>query len=438
MKRSAFGKAAVSSLIVAVTMVGCTGVAFRPSTAAVKQKDDASKRALAAEKAIVDRDAVRAIRAAEEAVRLKPGNGDYRQLLGLAYVAGGRFVSAETALSDAMALGNQEGRTIVNLVLVQIALGKNDAAQALLAAHADKVPASDYGLAMAMAGNAAEGVQILSQAIHDPSATARTRQNLAYAYALAGRWKDARLVVGMDLDSAAANLRIMQWASVAAPELAPMRVSSLMGVSMAGEDAGQPAVLALAPAVAPVVEAPVQMASVEEENSPYEPEPVIETAASAPVIAADATPVRIAAAPVSARPSHVSARGIAPAKAMPPKVAAPVTRKVAFVRPVDNGASNWVVQLGAYDSAAIAREKWIGMSRSNGTLAAFPVMMSQVTVNGATFHRLAVKGFASRADATTLCRSIRARKGLCFVREGTPNAAPLQWAAARGRQFASR
>ncbi|MGC4253108.1 MAG: SPOR domain-containing protein [Sphingobium sp.] len=438
MKRSAFGKAAVSSLIVAVTMVGCTGAAFRPSTAAVKQKGDAGRQALAAEKAIADRDADRAISAAEEAVRLKPDNADYRQLLGLAYVAGGRFLSAETALSDAMTLGNQEARTIVNLVLVQIALGRNDAAQALLVANADKVPASDYGLAMAMAGNAPEGVRILSEAIHDPSATARTRQNLAYAYALAGRWKDARLVVGMDLDPAAANQRITQWASIAAPELAPMRVASLMGVNMAGDDAGQPVALALAPATAPVAEAPpVQMASVEEAPS-YAAEPVVETAAPAPVIMADATPVRVAAAPVSVKPVRVSAQGYAPAKAMPPKAAVPVMQKAAFIRPVDNGASNWVVQLGAYDSAAVAREKWINMSRSNGTLAAFPVMTSQVTVNGATFHRLSVKGFANRADALALCRSIRVRKGQCFVREGTPNAAPLQWAAAKGRQFASR
>ncbi|BAV63850.1 SPOR domain-containing protein [Sphingobium cloacae] len=438
MKRSAFGKAAVSSLMVAVTMVGCTGAAFRPSTAAVKQNSDAGRQALAAEKAIADRDGIRAIRAAEEAVRLKPDNADYRQLLGLAYVAGGRFVSAETALSDAMTLGNREARTIVNLVLVRIALGKNDAAQALLVDHADKVPASDYGLAMAMAGNAPEGVRILSEAIHDPSVTARTRQNLAYAYALAGRWKDARLVVGMDLDPAAANQRITQWASVAAPELAPMRVASLMGVSMAGDDAGQPVALALAPVAAPLAGAPVQMASIEEEAPAYASAPVIETADSAPVIAADATPVRIAADPTPVKPVRVAAQAHAPMKVTPPKAAVPVMQKAAFLRPVDNGASNWVVQLGAYDSAAIAREKWINMSRSNGMLAAFPVMTSQVTVNGASFHRLAVKGFASRADAVALCGSIRARKGQCFVREGTPNAAPLQWAAAKGRQFASR
>ena len=438
MKRSAFGKAAASSLIVAVTMVGCTGAAFRPSMATVKQKDDAGKQALAAEKAIARREADRAIRAAEEAVRLKPDNAAYRQLLGLAYVAGGRFASAETALSDAMTLGNRDSRTVVNLVLVRIALGRNDAAQALLAANADKVPAADYGLAMAMAGNAPEGVRILSEAIHDPSATARTRQNLAYAYALAGRWKDARLVVGMDLDPQAANQRITQWAAVAAPELAPLRVASLIGVSMAGDDAGQPVALALAPEAAPVADAPVQMASYEMDVPRHVAEELIETADSAPIGAADAIPVRIAVSPTPGVSHRDSMPRNIPAQTASRKTAFPVMQKVALIRPVDNGVSNWVVQLGAYDSAAVAREKWMSMSRSNGMLAAFPVMASQATINGTVFHRLAIKGFASRADAVALCRSIRLGKGQCFVREGAPNAAPLRWAAAKGRQFASR
>ncbi|WP_257541273.1 SPOR domain-containing protein [Sphingobium sp. CFD-1] len=434
MKRSAFGKAAASSLIVAVTMVGCTGAAFRPSMTTASQKGDASKQALAAEKAMAGHDAVRAIRAAEEAVRLKPDNAAYRQLLGLAYVAGGRFVSAETALSDAMALGNQESRTIVNLALVRIALGRSAAAQTLLAANADNVPAADYGLAMAMAGNAPEGVRILSEAIHDPSATARTRQNLAYAYALAGRWKDARLVVGMDLDPLAANQRITQWATIAAPELAPMRVASLMGVSVASDDAGQPVALALAPVAVPVDAVSVQMAAVEEDA----PKQIIETADAVPIIAADASPVRVALSPTPVMPDRNIMSGNAISKPLPRKVNAPPLQKAAFIRPVENGASSWVVQLGAYDSAAIAREKWIGMSRSNEVLAAFPVITSQATVNGITFHRLAIKGFAKRADAMSLCRSIQARKGQCFVREGAPNAAPLQWAAAKGRRFASR
>ena len=99
---------------------------------------------------------------------------------------------------------------------------------------------------MAMAGDPGEGVRILSEAIHDPSATVRTRQNLAYAYALAGRWKDARMVVDMDMEPLAANKRISDWAQLAEPSLAPIRVAALMGVTISASDPGQPAALALA------------------------------------------------------------------------------------------------------------------------------------------------------------------------------------------------
>jgi Flp pilus assembly protein TadD len=449
MKRTTFGKAALSSLLVATTMVGCTGAAFRPSASAVQQKGDPGKLAIAAEKALTDRDAAKAVEAAEAAVQLAPQNAAYRQILGRAYVLAGRFASAETALSDAMTLGNSDASTIVSLALVQVAQGRGDAARSLLVANAATVPAGDYGLAMAMAGDPSEGVRILSEAIHDPSATVRTRQNLAYAYALAGRWKDARMIVGMDMAPLAANKRISDWAQIAEPSLAPMRVAALMGVTIDQGDIGQPVALALAPAaaapiemaqaapdIAPVPEAPVQVA----EATPA-PEPVVE-AARAPVIKAARAPVRVAARDFiiedrNAKPVQPKSRA---AKAQP-SIAGSVARmqQAAFIKPVANGASNWVVQLGAYDNAAIAKEKWMSMAGRSSTLAAFPVLTSQATVKGKPYYRLAISGFGSRADAMTACRTIRAKSGQCFVREGAPGATPQRWAiATKGRQYASR
>jgi Flp pilus assembly protein TadD len=451
MKRNTFAKAAISSLLVATTMVGCTGAAFRPSATVVQQKGNPTKLAIAAEKALADRDGDKAIQSAEAAVQLAPQNAAYRQLLGRAYVLAGRFASAEAALTDAMTLGNSDARTIVSLALVQVAQGRADTARSLLLAHADTVPAGDYGLAMAMAGDAPEGVRILSEAIHDPSATARTRQNLAYAYALAGRWKDARMIVGMDLDPLAANKRISDWAQIAEPSLASQRVAALMGVTINAADAGQPVALALAPAAtAPVemaaapsdlmplpeaqAEAPVQVAAVEPAMVPVaEPAPV-----------AQPTPVRTAARDFivedhKAKPVAAKARAKVQTAAI--ATTAPVARmqQAAFIKPVGSGASNWVVQLGAYDTAAIAKEKWMSMAGRNSTLATFPVLTSQATVKGKPYHRLAISGFASRTDAMTACRTIQSQRGQCFVREGAPGATPQRWAVAtKGRQFASR
>lgn len=450
MKRTTFGKAALASLLVATTMVGCTGAAFRPSASAVPQKGNPAKFAAAAEKALADQDGVRAIQSAEAAVRLAPDNGAYRQILGRAYVMVGRFASAETALSDAIALGNNDARTIVTLALVQAGQGRADAARSLLLTHADTVPAGDYGLAMAMAGDPSEGVRILSQAIHDPSATARTRQNLAYAYALAGRWKDARMMAGMDMDPLAANKRISDWAQIAEPSLAPQRVAALMGVTIDIADAGQPIALALAPA------APVEMAQADPAPAPASEMAMVDAAApaqiavAAPVTFAPSSPVvqplkKAMSARVATRDfvveNHKKHAVVASLRAKVQPVAAPVARmqQVALIKPAATGASNWVVQLGAYDTAAIAKEKWLAMAGRSGTLAAFPVLTSQATVKGKPYHRLAISGFASRADALTACRTIQSQRGQCFVREGAPGATPQRWAiAAKGRQFASR
>ena len=450
MKRNTFAKAAISSLLVATTMVGCTGAAFRPSASAVQQKGNPAKLAIAAEKALADRNGDKAIAAAEAAVQRAPQNAAYRQILGRAYVLAGRFASAEAALTDAMTLGDNDARTIVSLALVQVAQGRADSARSLLLAHADTVPAGDYGLAMAMAGDAPEGVRVLSEAIHDPSATARTRQNLAYAYALAGRWKDARMIVGMDLDPLAANKRISDWAQIAEPSLAPQRVAALMGVTIDAADAGQPVALALAPAGP----APVEMAAAPSDVAPplaEQPEAPVQTAmveAAPPVVEAapvvQPAPVRVAARDFiieDHRAKPVGAKARAKAQNAVASATQPAARmqQVAFIKPVSAGASNWVVQLGAYDTAAIAKEKWMNMAGRSSALAAFPVLTSQATVKGKSFHRLAISGFGSRADAVTACRTIQSQHGQGFVREGAPNATPQRWAiATKGRQFASR
>jgi len=447
MKRTTFGKAAIASLLVATTMVGCTGAAFRPSASVGQPKGNPAKQAAIAEKALASRDADKAIAAAEAAVQLAPDNAAYRQLLGRAYVQAGRFASAEAALSDAMTLGNGDVGTIVSLALVQVAQGRSDDARSLLVAHAERVPAGDYGLAMAMAGDPQEGVRVLSQAIHDPAATARTRQNLAYAYALAGRWKDARMVAGMDMEPLAANKRISDWAQIAEPSLAPMRVAALMGVTIDPNDMGQPVALALsAPsaAAAPVAMAQADPMPVVETPAPVQvavaaPAPVAE---AVPVIKADPKPVRVAARDfiIEDRSGKPVAAPKPAGKAQPAAVA-PAARmqQVAFIKPVASGASNWGVQLGAYDSAGIAKERGMQMAGGNAMLSAFPVLTSQATVNGKIFHRLAISGFASRADAMSACRIVQSRRGPCFVPDAAPGAPPQRWAVpSKGRHYASR
>ncbi|MEM9880192.1 MAG: SPOR domain-containing protein [Pseudomonadota bacterium] len=59
---------------------------------------------------------------------------------------------------------------------------------------------SNYGLSLVMAGDIEAGIEQLEEVVRDPRATARDRQNLAMAYALAGDMERATALAAIDLD----------------------------------------------------------------------------------------------------------------------------------------------------------------------------------------------------------------------------------------------
>jgi Flp pilus assembly protein TadD len=448
MHRQALMKAAASSFIVAVTMVGCSGAALtRPGLAS---KSPSGTYATTAMAALAKQDAAKAVPAAEAAVAGEPDNAGYRALLGRAYLLDGRYSAAETSFTDAMTLGNSDARTIVSLALVQVALGKGAAAQSLLAANRDTLPAADYGLAVALAGDAQRGVEALSTAVRDPSANAKTRQNLAYAYALAGMWTEARVMAEQDLSPADAAKRVTDWALTSNPDFAPARIAMLTGVSPKPDDAGLPVRLAL---VAPAPDAaPVRTAEAE-------PTPVAQ-AAAAPAITSSGVQFAASSPVVQQLPHKYKQRRasypaaiangerVIRAPSTPMRVAAtraflPTARNASLVQPVSGGS--FVVQLGAYDSAAIAKEKFQHLARRNAAIARFPLVQTSATVNGRLFYRAAIGGFANAASAGTMCRTLRAQGSACFVRavEGAADAPakPKMTSSAtpkQGKQLASR
>lgn len=468
-KRKAFSPLAASSLIVACSMVGCTGQAVHTSAGASAGKLAAMADAQAqdAERALRQRDAAKAIQIAEAAVAASPDNASYRTLLGRAYLMDGRFASAQTAFEDALTLGSTDGRNIVNLSLIHVARGDSRAAQRLLTDHVNDLTAADYGLAMAMAGNPDEAIRVLSQAIHAPTAGVKERQNLAYAYALAGQWTEARQVAMLDLAPLDAAKRVMQWAQSAQPGAESQRVIAMMGVSPRGDDAGLPTRLALSQ---PQAAAPVQMAEAEPAPSAPAPAAPAEVKADVPVQIAEATPVKAAASPAPAQataaqwtaaidddsasvpefipaprssakvalalpqaaPAPVLKAPLAAARAPLQKANIPVARPASVWQPVDVArGSAWVVQLGAFSTPQAAVAAWNHYVRGNEKLGLFPQILSQANVNGVNFHRVAIAGFGDRAGADRMCGAIRAEGGACFVRLGGAEAAPVRWARAR-------
>lgn len=381
----------------------------RPQTAEMKA---ATKAAGKAAKALRAHDVAAAVAGAETAVGLAPTRADFRMILGQSYLQAGRFPSARQAFADALHLDRGNGRAALDLALTEIAAGDWQRARDTLAQHAETIPAGDRGLAMALAGDTAGGVAVLTEVAKSSAASVQVRQNLALAYALGGQWGVARMIVAADLSPADVDARLQQWAAFAQPKAASDQVASLLGVHPVADDAGQPAALAL---VAPVATPAVMVATALPVTPPaanaVEPVPAAPVAAIAPakpqiVFGARREVVQPLAAPVIRQ----AANGYR-VKVQPTRVAA---AKAVTAKPVI-ASGTWFVQIGAFDSAGVAKDAW---NRAQHRYAAFKGRQPNGATfrsGAATFFRLSVGGF-SRAAADQACRQYRARGGVCFVR----------------------
>src|SRR4051812_14581298 len=186
-----------------------------------------------------------AVSFAERAVEKTPNDAGFRGLLGNAYFASGRFWSAEQAYKDALAIYSNQPQVILKLALVEVALGKNDEAVSFLHAGQPVLDPADYGLAMALAGRTDDALAVLKASSRAQGADSRVRQNLALAYALSGDWTNARTVAAQDVPAAQLAARTQQRRQLAKPSKASDQVASLVGVTPALRDQGQPLRLAL-------------------------------------------------------------------------------------------------------------------------------------------------------------------------------------------------
>ncbi|WP_262408421.1 tetratricopeptide repeat protein [Sphingomonas sp. JC676] len=436
----------------AVTGIVTQGHAFATSAPNAKK---AASEADAARKAIAKRKADKAVQHAELAVANDPQNAEYRSILGQAYLLSGRFTSAGQALNDSLTLNPEDGRVALNLVLAKIAQGDWAGARSTLQTHADHIPSSDRGLAFALAGDPVTAVEILTPAVREPTANAKTRQNLALSLALAGRWSEARAVAATDVSPDQLDARIMQWASFSRPTNAYDQVASLLGVR-AVQDGGQPIALALAqqPNVAVAATAPAPAPAADPVDAympgPAAAAPAVADAAPAPVApvaAPDAAPVVqqvavtgpqvvfgpsaevVQAFSVSAKPAPAPVRvaSVKPAAKPVTKAATPSAKLV---------SGNYYVQLGAFDSAAVAKDSWARVARRLPKLSGYAPQGAKFSTKAGNFYRLSVGGFA-RSDANSLCRQVRAGGGVCFVRAQAGDAV-ASWASKREMQMASR
>ncbi len=405
----------------------------------------------------------KAIALGEAEVTKAPQNGALRELLGRAYLRAGRFESAASALNDAVSLGGNSGRTVLSLALAQIACGQNRAALATLDRGQGTIGAADLGLALALAGDTEHGISVLTDSVRDGVASSKLRQNLAYAYALDGRWADAQLTAGFDLPPDQVQSRLQQWAQSMQTGGERTRIARLLDVPMT-VDQGMPAALALnaassapapelaeaktdtngeLPAVAPgaataaapsatnVLAVQDQPAAAPAVVLPVSAVPVVALVAPAPapapVVAAEELPV-VASPAVTSKPvalPRVAAARVAvkihpvvPARQPSLALAAePAFHRASYIRrePVNYGAAGGhVVQLGAFSSAEAAERAKLVLARRNPSLQGHSFLITQADVNGRNYWRVVTSGF-NTASASTTCASLKRHGGTCFA-----------------------
>lgn len=397
-----------------------------------------------------------AIGHAEAAVLADPRNAGFRAMLGAAYLDAGRFNSASQAFGEALELGDNDPRTVLSYALAKIATGDNKSALAKLAANERAIAPADLGLALALAGQPEKGVHYLVNSVRNGSGSSKARQNLAYAYALAGNWRAARVMAAEDVPADQLDARLSGWASTARPEDYQTRVAQLLGVT-AVADNGQPQHLALAnfpsqPMMVAQAEEQAKTAEVAAaepseseamafgvrdidvaqvsapQANPVPAQKASATATPTPAPTPRATMPAVAAAPARSAPRFVSnavvqnvpaasrsapARAAAPAPA--PAAKAPRQARMAVAT---GSADTHRIQLGSFNTRKVAEAKWDEFTKRFPQLKGHDLVITEARVKGRTFYRLAAAGFGARS-ARSMCGTVKSSGRGCFAYAAT-------------------
>lgn len=430
----------LTTALASAALPGCAGKTAAPAALSAAQ----------AQAAIAKGKGDKAVTLAEAAVLAAPRDGETRVLLGSAYVEAGRFASAAAAFADAMQLGETSGTTVLKYALTLSATGRYAEAQTLLARYERNLDPADYGLAITLAGSPQQGIEVLSNALRYGQNTAKMRQNLAFAFALKGDWRSARLLAAQDVTADKLDARLGEWAQMATPQMQAERVAALLGVTTKA-DSGQPARLALANF--PTLD---QLAAEPDAPAPQTPsagaalaDNTAELPAQLPVADAPAAPaeeVALARYEPAEAPVAVSSTPAAPRIVLPKPVAAPVakaparvaarkpqaaTPSAAFQAAFVRKPGGHQVQLGSYASMSGASEAWTRFQKRHPELQGADRIVTRAVVKGKTYYRVAAGGFA-KSSATSFCSIVRSQGGGCLA-FASPRALPASAATAPTR-----
>ena len=453
---------ALGTAMTSALLAGCASGGAQPARLAASDGDTARPDQSAKAQA-------KSLAKAEAAVLTAPNDAAARAMLGAAYLDAGRFASAATAFDDAMTLGDTNPRTALSLALALSAAGETNEAVALLREWQDEIAPADLGLALSLAGLPDRGIHVITNGIRAGDASAKARQNLAYSYALAGRWREARIMASQDLPQNQVGPRMEEWARTVAPAQTRQRIAALLDVPVYAVDEGQPAMLALgggaasanamamreSAATVPSYPAAGELPPVADIGA-VEPARPSAMASRAPVPQPLAPmpqpgPVAVAAAPVAApvpaplpapqprnfeqafeqaapQPASLARVTTDTARFAAAQAAAPApTRSAArtvtqpaparssnVVADVEQAQGSHLVQLGSFSSEAGAKRAWGIYVKRYPQLANHEMVITEAVVRGKRYWRVSAGGY-ERNTAQSMCSTVKGKGQGCFA-----------------------
>ena len=446
---------AVTTAMAGVLLAGCAG----------GSAPQASVSASEAQQAMASGKHQRAIKHAEAAVQAEPRNAEYRATLAQAYLDAGRFTSAVTSFNDAVELGDTSGKTALSLALALTGQGSLQEAQNVLRSSENDIADADLGLALALAGDAQGAISVMSNAIRGGNNTVKMRQNLAYAFAMGGRWREARLMAAQDVPADMLGARMEEWAAQANPQSYRTRLATLLDVPGDTVDNGQPIQLALgnSPSIDQLAshaldDGSSELAALDNVVSgDWAASPVAEAAPSSvtpPAALAEVTPApvrtanRYASVPTD-KPANFADAFAVPGPAVPatprqdagsyiaastriasapaPVIAsAPAARKAVRqsqpAAPVSaSGDGTHLVQLGSFSSPQGAERAKAIYLRRYPELNGEQMVVTEAVVRGKRYWRVSAAGY-ERAESKQMCARVNSasNEGCITWAEGSP------------------
>jgi Flp pilus assembly protein TadD len=384
------------------------------------------------------------------ALTYAPGSVDARYGLGKALLAADRPEAAIEQFDRLIAEEAADTRPYVAKGVALDMIGRHAEAQSVYRSGLELAPMNvalrtNLGLSLALSGDDKTALRVLEDAARDPKATARTRQNLALVYGLAGEMDDAAATGSADLGQGAVQRNLAYYRALrsaraitdaaartrAVPSASDPKVSARTQVATAepvrdtrepAADAPQAGVDAPAAPVADV--APVDLAP---ETHPEDADAPAATPDAETSTAKDApTPEPVADAPAPDRKTaerdtpkpETRAQAGQPAGVVPASFSPAPAPDHALA---GSGRSYWV-QVASLRSESEAKTEWQRLKDTHAALLAdLPLKLQKTDLpDQGTYYRLRSGPFADAGTPKQLCRVLKSRNQACLVVRGSP------------------